>query len=126
MRVRFGRTRRDSNFACPGAPGSQERPVNPGSIRILAGETDDGDGHPQGGRILLDQHAHGAAEQAAVLERVLGWTYVEMPGIGYGMQVGGHNIGGLFDLDGPNTPPGTVPMIGVMVKVETPTPPVKR
>jgi predicted enzyme related to lactoylglutathione lyase len=49
---------------------------------------------------------------------VLGWTYFEMPGIGHGMQVGGRNIGGLFDLEGPATPPGLAPYIGVMVKVE--------
>ena len=49
---------------------------------------------------------------------LLGWTYEEIPGLGHSMQVGGRNIGGLFDLDGPNTPPGTPPMIGVMVKVE--------
>jgi predicted enzyme related to lactoylglutathione lyase len=50
--------------------------------------------------------------------RVLGWTYFEMQGLGYGVQVEGRNIGGLFDLDGPNVPPGTVPIIGVMVKVD--------
>lgn len=50
---------------------------------------------------------------------LLGWTYVEMPGIGYGVQVGGRDIGGLFDLAGPNTPKGTPPLIGVMVKVES-------
>ncbi len=50
---------------------------------------------------------------------VLGWTYFEMPGIGHGMQVGGRNIGGLFDLHGPNCPPGLPPCIGVMVKVES-------
>jgi len=49
--------------------------------------------------------------------RVLGWTYVEMPGMGHRVQVGGRDIGGLFDLDGPATPPGTPPLIGVMVKV---------
>ena len=41
-----------------------------------------------------------------------------MPGIGHGMRVGGRNIGGIFDLEGPNTPPGLSPMIGVMVKVD--------
>ena len=50
--------------------------------------------------------------------KLLGWTYVEMPGIGHRMQVGGRDIGGLFDLDGPNTPPGTPPYIGVMVRVD--------
>jgi predicted enzyme related to lactoylglutathione lyase len=50
---------------------------------------------------------------------LLGWTYVEIPGIGHLVQVGGRDIGGLFDLEGPKTPPGTPPLIGVMVKVES-------
>jgi predicted enzyme related to lactoylglutathione lyase len=33
---------------------------------------------------------------------VLGWTYFETPGIGHGIRVGGRDIGGLFDLHGPN------------------------
>ncbi len=40
-------------------------------------------------------------------------------GMGYGVQADGHNIGGLFDLNGPGTPPGSPPMTGVMVKVES-------
>jgi len=59
------------------------------------------------------------AEARAFFGKVLGWTYVEMPGIGHRVQVGGHDIGGLFDLAGPNTPPGTPPLIGVMVKVDS-------
>ncbi len=50
--------------------------------------------------------------------RVLGWTYYEMPGMGHGMQVDGRNIGGIFDIHGPNCPPDLKPVIGVMVKVE--------
>lgn len=57
-------------------------------------------------------------EACAFFGRVLGWTFFEMPGLGHGMRVGGRDIGGLFDLAGPNTPPGLSPMIGVMVKVE--------
>jgi predicted enzyme related to lactoylglutathione lyase len=49
---------------------------------------------------------------------LLGWTYAEIPGMGHRVQVGGHDIGGLFDLAGPGTPPGTPPGIGVMVRVE--------
>jgi len=49
--------------------------------------------------------------------KLLGWTYVKMPGIGHAVQVGGRNIGGLFDLASPNTPKGMRPVIGVMVKV---------
>src|SRR4051812_5227572 len=51
--------------------------------------------------------------------QLLGWSYTELPGMGHGIQVGGKNIGGLFDLNGPNTPPGTRAVIGVMVKVES-------
>lgn len=50
--------------------------------------------------------------------RVLGWTYFEMRGLGHGIKVGGRDVGGLFDLEGPNTPAGLPPYIGVMVKVE--------
>ena len=49
---------------------------------------------------------------------VLGWTFFEMPGLGHGMKVGGRDIGGLFDLDGPNSPPGLPPTIGVVVRVD--------
>ena len=58
------------------------------------------------------------AEAREFFGRMLGWAYFEMPGIGHGVRVGGRNIGGLFDLEGPNTPPGTPPLIGVMVKVD--------
>lgn len=58
-------------------------------------------------------------EQArAFFGKLLGWTYAEIPGMGHIVQVGGRGIGGLFDLAGPNTPPGT-PLIGVMMKVES-------
>jgi uncharacterized protein len=59
------------------------------------------------------------AEAREFFGRLLGWTYAEIPGLGHRMQVGGRDIGGIFDLDGPNTPPGTTPHIGVMVKVES-------
>lgn len=58
------------------------------------------------------------AEACAFFTAVLGWSYGDIPGLGYNIKVGGQNIGGLFDLEGPNTPPGTRAMIGVMVKVE--------
>jgi predicted enzyme related to lactoylglutathione lyase len=35
------------------------------------------------------------------------------------MKVDGRDIGGLFDIDGPNTPPGMAPVIGVMVKADS-------
>jgi predicted enzyme related to lactoylglutathione lyase len=50
--------------------------------------------------------------------KLLGWTYSEMPGMGHLIRVDGSDIGGLFDLNSPQTPPGTPPLIGVMVKVE--------
>src|SRR5437763_1162467 len=59
------------------------------------------------------------AEARAFFGPLLGWTYFEMPGIGHGVQVAGRDIGGLFDLEGPNTPKGISPCIGVMVKVES-------
>jgi predicted enzyme related to lactoylglutathione lyase len=59
------------------------------------------------------------AEARAFFDELLGWTYEEIPGVGHVVQVGGRNVGGLFDLDGPRTPAGTPPLIGVMVKVES-------
>lgn len=50
---------------------------------------------------------------------VLGWSYSEIPGVGHTIKVGARDIGGLFDLASPQTPPGTAPQIGVMVKVES-------
>lgn len=50
---------------------------------------------------------------------VFGWGYVEIPGMGHRIQVAGHDIGGLFDLNRPDTPPGLPPHIGVMMKVES-------
>ena len=50
--------------------------------------------------------------------QLLGWTYVDT-GIGHTVQVDGHAIGGLFDLEDPNTPKGTPPLIGLMVKVQS-------
>jgi predicted enzyme related to lactoylglutathione lyase len=58
-------------------------------------------------------------EACRFFAQLLGWTYGEIPGMGYSVLAGGHHIGGLFDLEGPNTPPGTPPLIGVMVKVDS-------
>jgi predicted enzyme related to lactoylglutathione lyase len=49
---------------------------------------------------------------------VLGWTYGEIPGMGWSILADGGAVGGLFDTAGPNSPPGTKPQLGVMVKVE--------
>lgn len=51
--------------------------------------------------------------------KLLGWKYSMIPGIGHRIQVAGSDIGGLFDLDSPQTPKGTPPHIGVMVKVDS-------
>jgi predicted enzyme related to lactoylglutathione lyase len=59
------------------------------------------------------------AEARAFFGKLLGWTYVEIPGMGHRVQVDGHDIGGLFDLESPQTPKGTPPLIGVMVKVDS-------
>jgi predicted enzyme related to lactoylglutathione lyase len=47
---------------------------------------------------------------------VLGWTFTEMPGMGYGVKAGGLDIGGLFDVVSPRTPNGMPPVIGIMMK----------
>jgi predicted enzyme related to lactoylglutathione lyase len=59
------------------------------------------------------------AEARAFFTKLFGWTYVEMPGMGHRMQSGGRDFGGIFDLASPQTPPGTPPHIGVMVKVDS-------
>ncbi len=47
---------------------------------------------------------------------LFGWNYVETPG-GHIILVDDQPIGGLWDVNGPQTPPGTPAVIGVMVKV---------
>jgi predicted enzyme related to lactoylglutathione lyase len=49
---------------------------------------------------------------------LLGWTYLDT-GMGHTVQVDGHDVGAIFDLAGPNTPKGTPPLIGLMVKVQS-------
>jgi predicted enzyme related to lactoylglutathione lyase len=49
---------------------------------------------------------------------LLGWTYGDLGGMGSSVKVDGNDIGGLFDLNSPEIPPGTPPVIGVMVKVD--------
>jgi predicted enzyme related to lactoylglutathione lyase len=51
--------------------------------------------------------------------KLLDWDYGDIPGMGHLILVDGHPVGGLFDLGGPQTPPGTLPGIGVMVRVES-------
>lgn len=53
----------------------------------------------------------------AFYAKVLGWTFGKSP-MGYTIRVDGKDIGGLFDVASPGTPPGTLPLIGVMVKVD--------
>jgi len=59
------------------------------------------------------------AKAQAFFKELLGWTYSELPGVGHIVQVDGHDVGGMFDVAAPQTPPGTPPQIGVMVKVES-------
>jgi predicted enzyme related to lactoylglutathione lyase len=64
---------------------------------------------------ILTPNPPGARDFFAAL---LEWTFSDI-GMGHTILVGGRPIGGLFDLAGPNTPAGTLPEIGVMVKVES-------
>ncbi len=57
------------------------------------------------------------AAARAFFAELLGWAYAEIPGVGHTILVDGHAVGGLFDLASPQTPAGTPPLIGVMVKV---------
>ena len=59
------------------------------------------------------------ADAREYYRKLLGWTYVELPGMGHLVQVGGRDVGGLWDLNGPNTPPGTKAQIGIMIKVDS-------
>lgn len=49
---------------------------------------------------------------------LFGWTYGDLGGMGSSIRADGNDIGGLFDLADPSTPPGTHAAIGVMVKVD--------
>jgi uncharacterized protein len=60
----------------------------------------------------------GPADARAFFGELLGWTFEDM-GMGHTVKVGASSIGALFDLAGPNTPKGTPPLIGAMMKVES-------
>jgi uncharacterized protein len=51
--------------------------------------------------------------------KLLGWTFDDLSGMGDLIKVDGHQVGGMFDINSPQTPPGTPPVIGVMVKVDS-------
>lgn len=52
--------------------------------------------------------------------KVFGWTYAELPGMGGAIaMVDGQEIGGVWDLNSPNTPKGTPPCIGVMIRTDS-------
>ncbi|MEO8575945.1 MAG: VOC family protein [Gemmatimonadales bacterium] len=50
--------------------------------------------------------------------KLLGWTFSDLDGMGDLIEVDGKQVGGMFDLNSPQTPPGTPAVIGVMVKVD--------
>jgi predicted enzyme related to lactoylglutathione lyase len=51
---------------------------------------------------------------------LFGWTFVEMPQFaGYSIKLAGSDMGAMYDVNGPQTPKGTPPHIGVMVKVQS-------
>lgn len=56
-------------------------------------------------------------EARAFFGRLLGWTYFDIPGLGHGARVEGHDVGALFDLHASHTPPGLKPHIGPLIKV---------
>jgi predicted enzyme related to lactoylglutathione lyase len=58
-------------------------------------------------------------EARAFYAAVLGWGYVEMPGVGFRIQVGGLDVGAIYDTNSPMTPPGTQPQLAVMMKVDS-------
>ncbi len=58
------------------------------------------------------------AEARDFFGKLFGWTYSDMGGMGDLIEIDGHKIGGLFDTISPQTPAGTGPVIGVMVKVD--------
>lgn len=58
------------------------------------------------------------AESQEFFSKVLGWTYADLGGMGSSIKVDGKEIGGMFDLAAPQTPPGTPPGIGIMVKTD--------
>jgi predicted enzyme related to lactoylglutathione lyase len=58
-------------------------------------------------------------EARAFFNELFGWTYSEIPELGDTVLIDGRPAGGLFDLHGERTPPGTLAHIGVMVKVDS-------
>jgi predicted enzyme related to lactoylglutathione lyase len=60
------------------------------------------------------------AEACEFFGALLGWKFNAVPDMhGYIARIGEHEIGGLWDQNGPNTPKGTPAFIGVTVKVES-------
>ena len=57
-------------------------------------------------------------EAKAFFGGLFGWTFKDMAGLGDVVRLDGHDIGGLFDLHGMNTPKDARAGFGVMVKVD--------
>jgi predicted enzyme related to lactoylglutathione lyase len=60
------------------------------------------------------------AEARGFFGELLRWTFTEMEKIpGYAIKLDGHDIGGLWDIDHPNTPKDAQPVLAPVVKVES-------
>ena len=58
-------------------------------------------------------------EARKFFSEMFGWSYNDMPEFGGGIiKADGHEIGGMWDIAGPGSPPDMAPVIGVMVKVD--------
>jgi predicted enzyme related to lactoylglutathione lyase len=57
------------------------------------------------------------AEQA-FFAAVFDWTYGDIPGMGFTIKAQGSDVGGLFDLDHPNTPKGLPAHIGTSTALD--------
>ncbi len=59
------------------------------------------------------------AEAREFFGKLFGWTNSEIPRMGHKALVNGHEIAGIFDLEGPNAAPGTPPHVGALIKVDS-------
>jgi predicted enzyme related to lactoylglutathione lyase len=57
-------------------------------------------------------------EAQSFYTKVLGWTFKELPGVGYAFQVGGKDAGGFFDVANPQTGETHAPVMAMMILVQ--------